>query len=156
MLIPTAVHLLNLMLAGIWLGCLVFTTFVVSPAFRRMPWSDVERVQVRSALGRQFMLIANPILLLLLGSLVGEALLRSSRLLLVKLTLLLPVILLAAIHGLLFGPRLEALAVAEGGTEAGPALSLASRRGGLQRASAVLSGVNLVLSAALLLVAVSA
>ncbi|PZR98995.1 MAG: hypothetical protein DLM67_04720 [Candidatus Nephthysia bennettiae] len=151
---PVAVHLLNATLAGIWLGCLVFTTLVVSPAFKRMHWSDAERVQVRSALGRQFMLVANPILLLLLGSLIAGVLADGSRLLLVELALLLLVILLAATHGLFFGRRLEALAVAEGGTEAELALRLARRRG-LQRASAALSTVNLVLSAVLLLVAVS-
>ncbi len=48
------VHVVHVMLAGVWLGGVVFTTTVVSPALKAMKWSEAERVGVRSAIGRQY------------------------------------------------------------------------------------------------------
>ena len=47
-------HVLHVVLAGVWLGGVVFTTAVVSPALKAMNWSETERVGVRSAVGRQY------------------------------------------------------------------------------------------------------
>lgn len=38
-----AIHTLHVLLAGVWLGGVVFTTLVVSPAFKGMKWSEAER-----------------------------------------------------------------------------------------------------------------
>jgi uncharacterized membrane protein len=47
-------HALHLLVAGIWVGGLVFTIAVVSPAFKRMNWTQSERSTVRSEVGRQY------------------------------------------------------------------------------------------------------
>jgi hypothetical protein len=39
--------LLHVVLAGVWIGGVVFTTFVVSPALKAMKWPGPERVLVR-------------------------------------------------------------------------------------------------------------
>ena len=35
-------HVTHVVLAGVWLGGLVFTTAVVSPALKAMKWSDAD------------------------------------------------------------------------------------------------------------------
>jgi hypothetical protein len=58
-------HVAHVVLAGVWLGGLVFTTAVVSPAFGAMKWSEAERVAVRSAVGRQYARVGSVNLVLL-------------------------------------------------------------------------------------------
>ncbi len=45
-----AVHTFHVVLARVWLGGVVFTTAVVSPALKEMKWGEAERVLVRSAI----------------------------------------------------------------------------------------------------------
>ena len=53
-MISPIVHTLHDILAGVWLGGVVFTTVVVSPALKAMKWSEAERVGVRSVIGKQY------------------------------------------------------------------------------------------------------
>jgi uncharacterized membrane protein len=41
-------------LAGVWLGGVIFTTAVVSPALKATKWDEPERVLVRSQIGRRY------------------------------------------------------------------------------------------------------
>jgi len=38
------VHTIHVLLAGAWLGGVLFTTFVVSPALKPMKWGEAQRV----------------------------------------------------------------------------------------------------------------
>ncbi|MEJ7871030.1 MAG: hypothetical protein WKF67_02135, partial [Rubrobacteraceae bacterium] len=60
------IHTLHVMLAGVWLGGVVFTTVVVSPAFKAMKWSEAERVGARSVVGKHYARVAGVNLALLL------------------------------------------------------------------------------------------
>lgn len=59
------VHTVHVLLAGVWLGGLVFTTAVVSPALKAMKWSEAERVRVRAVIGGRYARVAVVNLLLL-------------------------------------------------------------------------------------------
>ena len=50
----TIIHTLHIILAGTWLGGVVFTMTVVSPALKAMKWSEAERISVRSTIGKQY------------------------------------------------------------------------------------------------------
>jgi uncharacterized membrane protein len=148
-------RVLHAALAGVWLGGLVFTTFVVSPALRRMKWSEAERVTVRSAIGRYYsrLATANLSLLLVFAALDG-ALGSFGAALYVELALIVVVFALSAAHGAYFGQRLRRLAEAELGAEDEEARALARKRRGLQGISARVSVLNLSLSAVVALLAV--
>ncbi|HLH67447.1 MAG TPA: DUF4149 domain-containing protein [Candidatus Dormibacteraeota bacterium] len=152
-------HTVHVLLAGVWLGCLVFTTLVVSPALRAMEWPESERVLVRSRIGRQFMRLANPVLALLVVFLLLDGmtaplpLARLARLLL-ELGLVLAVATLAASHGFVFGRRLRDLAAREREMPA-DAARLASARHRVQRVSFGVSMVNLLASLAVAVLAVN-
>ena len=60
-------HTLHVILAGAWLGGVVFTTTVVSPALKSMGWDEAERARVRSVIGRQYAKVGTANLVLLLG-----------------------------------------------------------------------------------------
>ncbi|MGH7912307.1 MAG: DUF4149 domain-containing protein [Candidatus Dormibacteraceae bacterium] len=144
-------------LAGIWLGSLVFTTLVVSPALKKMDWSERTRTLVRSQIGRQFRRLANPLLVLLAVFIVLAGLSRplSGKHLawfVIELALLVLVALLASSHGFYFGTRLQRLATADAGTATGIA---GDRRRRLQRQSLAVSIVDLVASLALAVLAAS-
>ncbi len=47
------VHTLHAVLAGAWLGGVIFTTSVVSPALKAMKWGEAERVLLRSKIGKR-------------------------------------------------------------------------------------------------------
>jgi hypothetical protein len=47
-------YTLHVILAGAWLGGVVFTTTVVSPALKSMGWDEAEQARVRSAIGHQY------------------------------------------------------------------------------------------------------
>src|SRR3712207_5237889 len=59
-------HTLHVILAGGWLGGVVFTTTVVSPVLKSMRWDEAERIGVRSAIGRQYARVGTVNLALLL------------------------------------------------------------------------------------------
>lgn len=100
-------HILHVLAAGIWLGGLVFTTIVVSPAFRQMDWSPVERIAVRSAVGRQYTKVARFNLLVLLVAALAAWLSQGwSTLASVEIALILSVVVLSELHALVWVPRL--------------------------------------------------
>jgi len=100
-------HVLHVVLAGVWLGGVVFTTAVVSPALKAMYWSETERVGVRSAIGRQYARVgsANLVLLLLFAVLAGFVK-GFGALFYAEYVLLLLLFGLGAAHGAYFGRRL--------------------------------------------------
>ena len=152
------VHTLHVLLVGVWLGSVVFTTFVVSPALKAMKWSEPERVAARSVIGRQFARVgaANLVLLLLFAVLDGFS--RDfGPLLYVEYALLVLVFGLLAVHGAYFGRRLVDLAEAEkrAGSD-GEALALAERRHALQRLSLRVSRLSLLISTAVVALAINA
>lgn len=149
------VQVLHAVLAGAWFGGLVFTTFVVSPALKAMKWSEAERVTVRSAIGRYYsrLATANLSLLLVFAALDG-ALDGFGPVLYVELALVVVVFALSAAHGAYFGQRLRRLAEAERGAGEEEVGFLARERRGLQRISSRVSALNLLLSAAVAVLAV--
>ena len=50
----TVIHTLHVVSAGVWLGGVIFTTAVISPALKAMKWSKAERVLVRSKIGKHY------------------------------------------------------------------------------------------------------
>jgi uncharacterized membrane protein len=66
-------HTLHVILAAAWLGGVVFTTTVVSPALKSMGWDEAEQARVRSVIGRQYAKVgtANLALLLVFAHLEG-------------------------------------------------------------------------------------
>ncbi len=149
------VHVVDVALAGVWLGGVVFTTTVVSPALKAMKWSESERVWVRSAIGRQYARVgsANLVLLLLFAVLDG-ALRGFGASFYAEYPLLLLLFGLVAAHGAYFGRRLAGLAGAE--REAGTdeaARSFAEQRRALQRLSVRVSRLNILVSLVVMVLA---
>jgi len=149
-------HITHVVLAGVWLGGLVFTVAVVSPAFRAMKWSEAERVAVRSAVGKQYARVGsvNLVLLALFGVLDG-ALVGFGVAFYAEYALLFLVFGLAAAHGAYFGRRLAEQAKAE--REAGSQeerSAIAGRRRSLQRVSLRFSYLNLLVSTVVLVLAI--
>ena len=149
------VHVVHVMLAGVWLGGVVFTTAVVSPALKAMKWSEADRVGVRSAIGRQYVWVggANLVLLLLFAVLDG-ALGDFGVLFYAEYLLLLLLFGLVAAHGAYFGRRLARLAGAE--REAGTdeaAKSFAEQRRSLQKLSVRISQLTLAVSVIVMVLA---
>ena len=149
-------HITHVVLAGVWLGGLIFTVAVVSPAFGAMKWSEAERVAVRSAVGKQYARVGsvNLVLLALFGVLDG-ALAGFGVAFYAEYALLFLVFGLAAAHGAYFGRRLAELAKAE--REAGSQeerSAIAGRRRSLQRVSLRFSYLNLLVSTAVLVLAI--
>jgi uncharacterized membrane protein len=154
-LLDAIVHTLHVILAGAWLGGIVFTTTVVSPALKSMGWDEVERARVRSVIGRQYAKVgtANLVLLLVIALLEG-AVSTFGAALYIEYALLAVLFGLVASHGAYFGRRLVELAEAR--KEAGAsekAQVLALRRRKLQKLSFGLSMLNIVVSAAVLILA---
>ncbi len=151
-------HVAHVLLAGVWLGGLVFTTAVVSPALKAVAWPEAERVAVRSAIGRRYARVggANLGLLLLFAVLDGVSGGFGPDLY-AEYALLLLLLGLAAAHGAYFGRRLAELAKAEqkaGDEEMGE--SFAERRRALQRVSLRVSQVNLLASTVVVILAIGA
>ncbi|AHY45854.1 protein of unknown function (DUF4149) [Rubrobacter radiotolerans] len=148
------VHTVHVLLAGVWLGGLVFTTAVVSPALKAMKWSEAERVRVRAVIGGRYARVAvvNLLLLALFAGLDG-AFGGFGGWRYLEYALILSVFALASVHGAYFGRRMTRLAEVEtvaGGVEASEA---AQKRRELQRVSLKLSVLALVLSAAIVALA---
>ncbi|MBA2714958.1 MAG: DUF4149 domain-containing protein [Rubrobacteraceae bacterium] len=148
-------HVAHVVLAGIWLGGLVFTTAVVSPAFRAMKWSEAERVAVRSAVGRQYARVGSVNLVLVaLFAVLDGAFGSSGARFYAEYALLLLLFGLAAVHGAYFGRRLAELARAGREASSEEARTLAERRRSLQRVSLRVSYLNLLVSAAVMVLAI--
>jgi uncharacterized membrane protein len=147
------VHVVHVMLAGVWLGGVVFTTAVVSPALKAMKWSEAERVGVRSAIGRQYARVGSANLaLLLLFAVLDGTLSGFGTLFYAEYFSLLLLFGLVAAHGAYFGRRLARLAEKET-RNAGAAKSLSEQRRSLQRLSLRVSQLNLLASVVVMVLA---
>jgi uncharacterized membrane protein len=149
---------MHVLLAGAWLGGVVFTTFVVSPALKAMKWGEAERVGVRAEIGRRYARVGSANLAFLAIFAVVDGVLGGfGALLYAECVLILALFGLVAAHGAVFGRRLAGLAEAElGAQSAEEAASFARRRRGLQKLSLKVSWVNLVVSTAVTVLAVNA
>jgi uncharacterized membrane protein len=149
-----AVHAVHVVLAGVWLGGVVFTTAVVSPALKAMKWSEPERVLVRSRIGKEYAKVGGVNLILLALFALLDGLLAGFGTAFYAEYLLLGVLFgLVAAHGAYFGRRLRELAERSAADEA-EARALAGRRRELQRGSFRVSLVGLLVSVAVALLAV--
>ena len=148
-------HLVHVVLAGVWLGGLVFTTFVVSPALKEMKWPETERVAVRSVIGRHYARVGSMNLVLLaLFAVLDGVFGRFGPALYVEYALLLVLFGLVAAHGAYFGRRLARLARAEReADDEEAAKSFAQRRRSLQEISSRLSYLSLLVSIAVMVLA---
>jgi uncharacterized membrane protein len=100
-------HAVHVLAAGIWVGGLVFTTAVVSPAFKRMDWSPAERIAVRSAVGRQYARVAVLNLVVLFIAALADWLPSGLGMVaLAELGLIVLILFLSGLHGRVFAPRL--------------------------------------------------
>jgi uncharacterized membrane protein len=151
-------HVAHVVLAGVWLGGLVFTAAVVSPAFGTMKWSEAERVAVRSAVGKRYARVGSVNLVLLaLFAVLDGVFAGFGVTFYAEYALLFLVFALAIAHGAYFGRRLAELAKAE--REAGnqeESSTFAARRRSLQRVSLRVSYLNLLISTAVLILAIGA
>jgi len=151
-------HVTHVVLAGVWLGGVVFTTVVVSPAFKAMKWSEAERIAARSAIGRRYARVGSANLVLLLLFAVLDGIFGGfGPGLYAEYALLLSLFGLVGLHGAYFGRRLARLAEAEreaGSEEA--ARSFAERRRSLQNISLKVSWLTLLVSVAVMVLAVEA
>src|SRR5918998_844073 len=100
-------QVLHVVLAGVWLGGVVFTTAVVSPALKALKWSETERVGVRSAICRQYARVGSANLaLLLLFAILDGTLSGFGALFYAEYSSLLLLFGLVVAHGAYFGRRL--------------------------------------------------
>ena len=154
-MLDAIVHTLHIILAGVWLGGVVFTTTVVSPALKSMGWDEAEQARVRSVIGRQYAKVgtANLVLLMVLALLEG-ALSGFGPALYVEYALLAMLFGLVAAHGAYFGRRLVELPEARKEAEdSDKAQTLALRRRRLQRLSFGISMLTILISAAVMILA---
>jgi len=156
--LDAAIHTLHVVLAGIWLGGVVFTTTVVSPALKAMKWSEAERVGVRSAIGKQYARVGTLNLLLLLLFAVFDGLLKGFGVVYyAEYALLAAIFGLVAVHGAYFGRKLARLAAAERRTEsAEEAHGFLEKRRKLQRLSLWVSWATVLTSLVVAALAVGA
>jgi uncharacterized membrane protein len=157
-LLDAIFHVAHVVLAGVWLGGLVFTTAVVSPALKAMKWPEAERVAVRSAIGRHYARVGSiNLLLLLLFAVLDGAFGGFGRGLYAEYALLLLIFGLVAAHGAYFAPRLAKLArdEREAGTEEA-ARSSAEQRRSLQALSLRVSWMSLLVSTVVMFLAIGA
>lgn len=151
-------HVTHVVLAGVWLGGVVFTTAVVSPALKAMKWDEAERVSVRSQIGKRYAKVGSANLaLLILFALADGILAGFGTAFYVEYLLLVVLAALVAAHGAYFGRRLRGLAQAEreaGSEEA--ARSFAQQRRSLQNISLRVSWLTLLISGVVMVLAVGA
>ena len=154
-MLDAIVHTLHIILAGAWLGGVVFTTTVVSPALKSMGWDETERTRVRSVIGRQYAKVGTAnLILLLVFALLDGALSGFGLALYSEYVLLAVLFVLVASHGAYFGRRLVELAQVRkeaGESDKGRMLTLRRRR--LQRLSFGISMLNVLISAAVVTLA---
>ncbi len=154
-LLDAIVHTLHVILAGAWLGGVVFTTTVVSPALKSMGWDEAEQARVRSVIGHQYAKVgtANLVLLMVLAVLDG-ALSGFGLALYSEYALLVVLFGLVASHGAYFGRRLVELAEARKEAEdSDKAQMLALRGRRLQRLSFRISMLDILISAVVMILA---
>jgi len=148
-------HTLHVISAGAWLGGVVFTTTVVSPALKSMGWDEAEQARVRSVIGHQYAKVgtANLVLLMVLALLEG-ALSGFGLALYSEYALLVVLFGLVASHGAYFGRRLVELAEARKEAEdSDKAQMLALRRRRLQRLSFGVSILDILISTVVMILA---
>jgi uncharacterized membrane protein len=154
-MLDTIVHTLHIILAGAWLGGVVFTTTVVSPALKLLGWDEAEQARMRSVIGRQYAKVGTANLALLLVFALLEGTLSGFGPALYSEYALLAVLFgLVASHGAYFGRRLVELAEARkeaGDSEKARMLAFGRRR--LQRLSFGISMLNVLISAAVMILA---
>jgi len=102
-----SLNVLEGLIAGVWLGGYLFTTFVVSPALESLPLGDAERIRARSAIGRRYGKLAGPLLLVWLAVLLSQGFETWT---LARLGLLIVLAAVVGLHGYLIGSRMQALA----------------------------------------------
>ncbi|HYZ04403.1 MAG TPA: DUF4149 domain-containing protein [Rubrobacter sp.] len=148
-------HTLHVISAGAWLGGVVFTTTVVSPALKSMGWDEAEQARVRSVIGHQYAKVGTANLLLLMVLALLEGALSGFGLALYSEYALLVVLFgLVASHGAYFGRRLVELAEARKEAEdSDKAQMLALRRRRLQRLSFRISLLNILISTVVMILA---
>lgn len=152
------VHTVHVLLAGVWVGGVIFTTAVVSPALKAMKWTEIERVGVRSVIGRRYALVGNVnLVLFLIFALLDGAISGFGSIFYAEYALIAVVFLMVAAHGAYFGRRLASLAAAEAGAQdAATAKDLARRRRSLQKISLQVSRFNLAVSVVVMVLAINA
>jgi uncharacterized membrane protein len=144
--LSAAIHVAHAVLAGVWLGGVVFTTAVVSPALKAMKWNEPERVLVRSKIGERYAKVGSANLALLaLFALLDGLLEGFGAALYAEYVLLVVLIGLVTAHGAYFGRKLKKLAERSAGSE--EASTLTERRE-LQRVSLRVSWLGLLVSLA--------
>ena len=154
----TVSHTLHVVSAGVWLGGVIFTTAVISPALKAMKWSEVERVRARSVIGRHYARVgsANLALLALFAALDGIAA-GFGAAFYAEYALLVVLVGLVAAHGAYFGRRLVGLSEAEKRAEGEEeARAFAERRRNLQRLSLLVSWADILVSVLVAALAVNA
>jgi uncharacterized membrane protein len=146
-------HTLHIILAGAWLGGVVFTTTVVSPALKSMGWDEAEQARVRSVIGRQYAKVGTAnLVLLLVFALLERGLSGFGPALYSEYALLAVLFGLVASHGAYFGRRLVELAKAQqAARDPEMAQMLALRRRRLQRLSFGISMLNILISAVIMI-----
>ncbi len=150
------IHVVHAVLAGAWLGGVVFTTFVVSPALKAMKWDEAERVSVRSEIGKQYAKVGGANLALLIFFALADGVLAGlGTAFYVECLLLVVLAALVAAHGAYFGRKLRGLAEAErrAGSEE-DARSFAQRRRSLQNISSRVSWLTLLVSVVVMVLAI--
>jgi uncharacterized membrane protein len=153
--LSAVVHVAHAVLAGVWLGGVIFTTAVVSPALKQVRWSEPERVLVRSKIGEQYAKVGGMNLALLALFALLDGLVAGFGAALYAEYLLLAVLVgLVAIHGAYFGRRLKKLAEAERFAGSEEVRALAERRRELQKISLRVSWMDLLVSLAVAVLAV--
>jgi uncharacterized membrane protein len=153
---PT-IHTLHVVLAGVWLGGVVFTTAVVSPAFKAMKWGEAERVEARSVIGRRYARVGGVNLgLLLVFALLDGLTGGFGTLYYAEYALLLALFGLVAAHGAYFGRKLVNLADAERKAESPEEVaSFAEQRRALQRVSSRVSMLDIAVSVVIMILAIN-
>ena len=153
----TVIHTLHVVSAGMWLGGVVFTIAVVSPALKTMKWSEADRVGVRSVIGRRYAKVggANLLLLLVLALLDGLTA-GFGAAFYAEYALLGALFGLVMVHGAYFGRKLANMAEAERRAQSpDEAASLADRRRALQRVSSKVSWLDLAISVGVAVLAIN-
>ena len=157
-MLDAVVHTLHVILAGAWLGGVVFTTTVVSPAMKSMGWDEAEQARVRAVVGRQYAKVGTANLVLLLVFALLEGLLSAlGPAFYSEYALLVVLFGLVASHGAYFGRRLVELAKARKEAEGSEkARMLALRRRKLRRLSFGISMLNVLISVVVVILATNA
>jgi|GEM_PF-1096341 len=157
-MVEAIVHTVHVLLAGVWLGGVVFTTTVVSPALKAMKWSDAERIGVRSVIGGYYAKVGTlNLLFLFLFAILDGVFGGFGGILYAEYALLVILFLLVASHGAYFGRRLRELAEAEEAAEdRREAAEISARRRSLQGLSFAVSMADILISVVVVVLSVNA